>query len=343
VRDDDGDHGEARCPRGGEAVSADRNTALREVETDLVVARRDEAADGVVALTLRGTNGTALPGWTPGAHIDLVLGEGLTRQYSLCGDPAADHWRIGVLRDPASRGGSERVHERLHAGESVRVRGPRNHFRLVASPRYVFIAGGIGITPILAMVRAAAAAGADWRLLYGGRSRPSMAFLDELAAHGDRVEICPQDEVGLLDLPSALGTQQPDTLVYCCGPEPLLEAVEAACTAWPSGSLHVERFAARTPATPAAGTLDTFEVVCRRSGVTVTVGDDQTIYDAVEGAGVDVLGSCLEGICGTCEATVLEGTPDHRDSVLSESERGEAGVMMICVSRSCSERLVLDL
>jgi ferredoxin-NADP reductase len=325
-------------------VSTPRSSSVREVEADLVVARRDEVADGVVALTLADGDGGVLPGWTPGAHVDLVLCEGLTRQYSLCGSPAdADSWRIGVLRDPASRGGSEFVHDELREGATVRVRGPRNHFALVSSPRYVFIAGGIGVTPILPMIEAAAASGADWELLYGGRNRGSMAFLDELVFHGDRVEVCPQEEHGLLDLKSALGSPRDDTLVYCCGPEPLLNAVEAVCAPWPGGSLHIERFAAKALADPPANALETFEVVCQRSGVSVTVPPEKTIYEVVEEAGVDVLGSCLEGICGTCESAVIEGTPDHRDSVLDDAERAEAGVMMICVSRSCSERLVLDL
>lgn len=327
-----------------QGIGAAPDLAIRELESELIVATREDAAEGVVALVLQSGDGADLAGWTPGAHIDLVLGEGLARQYSLCGDPAtADAWRIGVLRDPASRGGSQFVHDRLREGHTVRVRGPRNHFPLVASPRYLFIAGGIGITPVLPMIDAAAGAGADWRLLYGGRTRSSMAFLDELAAYGERVEVHPQDEDGLLDLESALSVPQPDTLVYCCGPEPLLDAVTTACADWPPGSLHLERFAAKSVAEPATAGLDTFEVVCQRSGVTVTVPQEKTIYESVEEAGVDVLGSCLEGICGTCEAVVLEGKPDHRDSVLSEAERDEAGVMMICVSRSCSVKLVLDI
>jgi ferredoxin-NADP reductase len=323
--------------------SASQSLAVREVEVDLVVRQRDEVADGVVALTLASTNGTALPGWTPGAHIDLIMRDGLTRQYSLCGSPGDEVWRIGVLRDPESRGGSRFVHDELHEGATVRVRGPRNHFPLVSSSRYLFIAGGIGITPILPMIESAEAAGADWQLLYGGRSRASMAFLDDLSVHADRIDVCPQDERGLLDLASALGSPDEDTLVYCCGPEPLLAAVEDACSSWPSGALHIERFAAKTPGEPSADALETFEVVCQRSGVTVTVGPEQSIYEAVEDAGVDVLASCCEGICGTCETVVIEGRPDHRDSVLTEDEKEESGVMMICVSRSCSERLVLDL
>ncbi|MBW8801741.1 MAG: ferredoxin reductase, partial [Streptomyces sp.] len=159
-------------------------------EAELVVDRRDTAADGVLALTLRHPLGEQLPRWEPGAHIDVVLGPGLERQYSLCGDPAdRTAWRIAVLREPVGRGGSAHVHEQLGQGDKVRVRGPRNHFALRPAPRYRFIAGGIGITPILPMLAAAEAEGAEWTLLYGGRTRESMAFTEELSRYGDRVTV----------------------------------------------------------------------------------------------------------------------------------------------------------
>jgi ferredoxin-NADP reductase len=328
-----------------EAMTTESKT-LHEHEREVVVKVRDEAATGVAALVLADPDGNDLPDWRPGAHIDVLLDDGaIVRQYSLCGSPAdRSSWRIGVLRDPNSRGGSERVHDELHEGATVRVRGPRNHFPLVDSPRYQFIAGGIGITPILTMIAAANAAGAEWELLYGGRERSSMAFLEELEDYGERVRVWPQDEHGLLDLEATLGTRRDDTLVYCCGPEPLLGAVEQACAGWPDGSLHIERFAARAmPEQDVADALQSFEVVCQRSGITVEVGPDTSIYDAVAEAGVDVLSSCMEGVCGTCECGVLEGEPDHRDSVLTDAEREDGALMMICVSRSRSERLVLDI
>jgi ferredoxin-NADP reductase len=318
---------------------------VEELETDLVVAGRDVLAEGVVALSLEDPTGRPLPEWTPGAHIDLVLNTSLVRQYSLCGNPTdMGTWRIGVLRDPQSRGGSDFVHDKLHMSSSVRVRGPRNHFPLVSAPRYQFIAGGIGITPMLPMIEAAEAAGAQWHLAYGGRTRGSMAFVGDLSAYGERVTIWPQDEQGLLDLQGILGSARDDTLVYCCGPEALLGAVEGACASWPAGVLHVERFAAKPGADqPASGALDSFEVVCQRSGITVTVPVGRPVFDVLEDAGVSVLGSCMEGICGTCEAAVIEGTPDHRDSVLTAEEQARNDAMMLCVSRSLSERLVLDL
>ena len=307
-------------------------------EAELVVERRESAADGVLALTLRHPLGEELPPWEPGAHVDVVLGPELERQYSLCGDPAdRSAWRIAVLREPDGRGGSAYVHGQLGLGDKVRVRGPRNHFALKPAPRYRFVAGGIGITPILPMLAAAEAAGADWTLLYGGRTRNSMAFTQELERYGDKVTFAPQDETGLLDLDSEVGQLAEGTLVYCCGPGALLDAVEAVC---PGGALHVERF---TPKVQQGGADSEFEVVLQRSGRTLTVPVDVSVLDTVRGAGVEVLYSCTEGTCGTCETDVLEGTPDHRDSVLSDEEREAGETMLICVSRCRGPRLVLDL
>ncbi|GGN60152.1 ferredoxin [Streptomyces albiflavescens] len=311
---------------------------MTSYEAELVVERRESAADGVLALTLRHPLGEELPSWEPGAHIDVVLGPGLERQYSLCGDPSDGRaWRIAVLREPDGRGGSSYVHEQLGQGDKVRVRGPRNHFELRPAPRYRFIAGGIGITPILPMLTAAEAAGAEWTLLYGGRTRGSMAFAEELSRYGDRVRFAPQDETGLLDLMSVLAAVSEDTLVYCCGPGPLLDAVEEAC---PSGRLHVERF---RPKLQESGPDDEFEVVLERSARTLTVPAGVSVLDTVRAAGVEVLYSCTEGTCGTCETDVLEGTPDHRDSVLTDEEREAGETMLICVSRCLGKRLVLDL
>jgi ferredoxin-NADP reductase len=317
--------------------------AYREVEADLAVDRREQVADGVVTLTLRDPGGAELPEWTPGAHVDLIMSGGITRQYSLCGDTSdRSCWKVGVLLDPGSRGGSRFVHEQLHPGAAIRVRGPRNHFPLLSSARYLFVAGGIGITPIRTMIDAVAARGAEWQLLYGGRTRASMAFVEELGRHGAGVTIHPEDQHGRLPLAAVLGEPRANTLVYCCGPEGLLNAVEESCRAWPSGSLHIERFAAKAIEAP-ADALGTFEVECHRSGVTVTVTGYQSIYQALDAAGIDVLGSCMEGVCGTCECEVLSGEPEHRDSVLSDADRARNDAIMICVSRSRSERLVLDI
>ncbi|QGG41359.1 cytochrome P450 [Aeromicrobium yanjiei] len=308
----------------------------------MVVEERVEVSDQVVALTLTSRDGSDLPPWQPGAHVDLVLGDGLVRQYSLSGDPAdRSCYRVGILHEPDGRGGSTFVHTSLRDGSRVEVRGPRNHFALEESPQYVFIAGGIGITPILPMVAQAEAAGADWTLVYGGRTRATMAFLDELAAYGDRVVLWPQDERGHIDLDSLLGEPRADTLVYVCGPSPLLDAVEERCRAWPENALHLERFAAKPVGAPALD--EPFEVELSRSGRVLSVPTDRSVVEVLDDAGVVVLTSCGEGTCGTCETQVLDGVPDHRDSVLTPAEQRRNDCMMVCVSRSCSPRLVLDL
>ncbi|MCW2613533.1 MAG: ferredoxin [Frankiales bacterium] len=324
------------------ASSTAITTVYTEHVSELEVVSRTDVADGVISLLLAAPDGGELPAWTPGAHVDLLLTPELTRQYSLCGSPSdRSSWRIGVLLDPASRGGSRHVHEALAPRSRLSVRGPRNNFPLVGAPTYVFVAGGIGITPLLPMIAEADAAGAQWTLSYGGRTRASMGFLDELAAYGDRVVVWPEDERGMLDLDGILGRPQPDALVYTCGPEGLLQAVEGRCAAWPAGSLHVERFSAKPVDSAAVST--SFEVICQRSGITVTVPEDRSILEVVQDAGVPALSSCLEGVCGTCETAVVEGEPDHRDSLLSEDEKAAGDFMMICVSRANGPRLVLDL
>lgn len=314
-----------------------------EFEADLVIETSASIAEDVVLLTLVHPEGADLPAWAPGAHIDLVISSDITRQYSLCGSPQdSTSFRIGILRAADSRGGSSYVHDELVTGRTVRVRGPRNHFPLVASPRYVFIAGGIGITPMLPMIAAAEAAGAEWTLLYGGRSEESMAFAAEVSALGDRVTLLPGTAIEPMaaELDMRLGTPTADTLVYACGPEGLLSAVEARCAAWPAGSLHLERF------TPKAvdGAMDTeFEAVLERSGITITVPVGRSIFEAAQDNGVTVLGSCHEGICGTCETVIIEGEADHRDSILNEEEQALNETMMICVSRSRRPSITLDL
>lgn len=327
----------------GPERAAPMATLYSEHVEEVVVWDRTEVAEGVVTLTLADPGGGELPGWTPGAHVDLLLTPELTRQYSLCGSPSdRDRWRIGVLLDEGGRGGSKHVHAMVQPGTRVQVRGPRNNFPLAAAGRYVFVAGGIGITPLVPMIAEAEATEAEWRLHYGGRRRQSMAFVDELLErYGDRVDVWPEDEHGMLDLAAVLGQPQPGALVYTCGPEGLLQAVEARCAGWPAGSLHVERFAAKP--VDGAAAVTTFEVVCQRSGITVTVPEDKSILEVVQDAGVAALSSCLEGVCGTCETAVVEGEPDHRDSLLTADEKAAGDYMMICVSRCNGPRLVLDL
>ncbi|MFF5297117.1 PDR/VanB family oxidoreductase [Paractinoplanes globisporus] len=295
-------------------------------------------ADGVLSLRLADPTGATLPAWTPGAHIDLRLPSGQLRQYSLCGDPGdRSSYRIAVLREEAGRGGSREVHETPLAGRILQVRGPRNHFELSAAPRYLFVAGGIGITPILAMARAASS---PWTLWYGGRTATAMAFTDALPP-GD-VHLHPQDTSGLLPLADMVAATTPDTVVYACGPAPMLDALTQVCAA-AGRRLRLERFAAS--ATPVAASADDrpFEVELRQTGVILPVPAQRTLLDVILEAVPDVAYSCAEGYCGSCETKVLDGVPVHRDTVLTEDEQSRNDVMMICVGRSQTPRLVLDL
>ncbi|WP_370589048.1 2Fe-2S iron-sulfur cluster-binding protein [Pseudonocardia sp. C8] len=323
-------------------TARDPGRAVADAAATVVVGARRDESNGVVSLELVAADGRRLPDWAPGAHVDLVLPHGTVRQYSLCGDRWDAHrYRIAVLREPAGRGGSAYVHDRLGAGDTVGLGGPRNNFPLVPARRYRFVAGGIGITPLLPMIHQADLLGADWQLLYGGRTRSSMAFLDELARYGDRVRVAPQDETGLLDLPGFLGGPDADTRVYACGPAPLLAALADATADWPPHAVRTERFVAREAGAPVRDAP--FEVELARNGATVTVTPDRTVLEALAGAGVDVLSSCRQGTCGTCETPVLAGEPDHRDSILDDAGRAAGDCMFVCVSRSCGPRLVLDL
>ena len=313
-------------------------------ELRLRVAHRREVADRVVELTLVAESGGQLPQWEPGAHIDLVLADGLIRQYSLCGDPEdTGRWRVAVLREENGRGGSDFLHTRLVADAAVLARGPRNHFLFQQAARLLFIAGGIGITPILPMIREAELAGRDWELHYGGRRRTTMPYLDETAdRHPRRVSTYSEDEQGMIDLAALLATPRVDTLVYCCGPGGLLDAVERLCSTWPTGSLRIERFSSSGPA-PLAVDDAPFEVEFAGSGVTATVQPGRSIVEVAEEHGIAVITSCEEGHCGTCETKVLAGEPDHRDTLLTDDEQAAGETMMICVSRCRSGRLRLDL
>ncbi|MGQ9370469.1 PDR/VanB family oxidoreductase [Azospirillum sp. ST 5-10] len=302
-----------------------------------------EAAD-VLSLDFRDPDGRPLPPFAPGAHLDLHLPGGVIRQYSLCGDPAdRGVYTVAVLKTPDGRG-SRAVHETLRPGQLLTVGAPRNNFRFDPAARYLFIAGGIGITPLLPMVRAAAAAGAPWTLHYCVRAVSAAPFLDALATVPGGAVVLHASAAGTrLSVEAVLAEPAADTLVYCCGPERLMQAVEAAGAGWPEGSLRFEWFAPRSAAAAAAGESAELEVVCARSGTTVVVPPDRSILDALAAAGVDAPCSCEQGVCGTCETAVLEGEPDHRDSILSAAERAAGRSMMICVSRARGRRLVLDI
>ncbi|GAA2233368.1 PDR/VanB family oxidoreductase [Streptomyces amakusaensis] len=302
----------------------------------VTVTERTTPAEGVVRLRLAGDGPDGLPPWRPGAHLDLVLPSGLVRQYSLCGDVAdSAAYTVAVRLAENGRGGSREIHERLHPGTEVEIRGPRDRFPLVPSPAYHFVAGGIGITPLLPMLYAAEAAGARWRLLYCGRSRASMPFLAEIAAlGGDRVTVVAGDESGRPEL-GFLASLPKSTAVYCCGPGPLMDAVAGLLPK--DRPPRLERFTGGGP-----GDGGPFEVELSRSGRTVPVAAGQSVLAAVLTELPDLAHSCRQGFCGTCRQRVLAGEVDHRDELLTDAERTEQ--MLICVSRCHGGgRLVLDL
>lgn len=308
---------------------------------DLRVADVRSVTPDVVELRLQRADGGPLPEWTPGAHVSLRLAPGLDRQYSLCGDPAdRTSWRVAVLRAPQGRGGSVFVHERLHAGSMVSVEGPRNHFPLVDAPHYLFLAGGIGITPMMPMIAAVERAGATWSLHYGGRTRETMAYAAELSEYGDRVRLWPEAETGPLDLLKLTNAASPETLIYACGPEGMLNALTGLAGQWPKDRLHLERFSAAT--VDASAVNKPFTLHLAASGRSIQVEADESILDAMAREGMQPRSSCMEGTCGTCETRVLRGAIDHRCAVLSDSERESGEFMMICVSRALGDELELD-
>lgn len=310
----------------------------------LVKAVRYEA-DNVLSYELRRPDGTNLPAFTAGAHIDLVLPNGLVRSYSISSD-ANDRSRyvLGIARDASSRGGSAWIHGHLRPGDSVDVSAPRNNFQLDESAgNTVLIAGGIGITPVLSMARRLAQLGKEWTLYYAVRSRSLAAFQDELAAIADkpdRVRLHADDENGgaLLEIAQIVAEQPGGTHLYCCGPTPMIGAFEAATDALDPHLRHVERFTNELAPDVEGG----FEVELVESQRVLAVQPGTTILETLQEAGIAVSFSCMEGICGTCETRVISGIPDHRDLVLTDQEKASNATMMICCSGSKTPRLVLD-
>ncbi|MBO1112843.1 cytochrome P450/oxidoreductase [Bordetella petrii] len=322
--------------------------SVHAIARTLVVQQVAAAANGIMRLRLASPDGQALPRWTPGAHIDVECGDtGMSRQYSLCGDPAdAAVFEIAVLKEPQGRGGSAWIHGNVKAGDKLRVRGPRNHFRLDPdAARVIFVAGGIGITPVSAMARAARAQGMDYQLHYSGRTRGGMALLDELAAlHGERLHVYVSDENCRNDFPALLARPAEGTRIYACGPQRMLDALARACASqrWPEDALRVEHFHS------ALGSLDpsrehAFEAELKDSGLVINVAADQTLLAALRAANVDVQSDCEEGLCGSCEVRVLAGEVDHRDVVLTRTERATHAKMMSCCSRAAGKKIVLEL
>ncbi|MBB3181662.1 PDR/VanB family oxidoreductase [Variovorax sp. Sphag1AA] len=288
-----------------------------------------------------------LPLFTAGAHIDLHLPNGLLRSYSLLNAPSERHrYLIGVNKDAKSRGGSRYMHEVLRSGETLTISAPRNNFPLdETSTMNVFIAGGIGITPIMSMIARSQALGTPWQLHYAARTRRNAAFLDALQGYHNQPNVdlrlnFDQEAGGqMLDITAIVQSLPAGAHVYCCGPLPMLAAYEQATAGLPPGQVHMEYFAAKD----AAATDGGFIVELARSGKQVEVRTGQTILDSLMAVGIEPPYSCQEGICGTCEVRVLEGIPDHRDLVLSNAEKAANDRMMICCSGCKTAKLVLDL
>lgn len=319
---------------------------MSEQLLNVVVRKREEQGDGVVVLDLADPTGKPLPAFEAGAHVDLHIQPGLVRQYSLCGDPAdSASYRLGVLRDPASRGGSQAVYEQLHEGCAVQIGAPRNLFPLAgAAQRSILIGGGIGITPMLAMAHALAARDSRFELHYCGRSRSRCAFLAELAAADFaacvHTHFDDEDAAQQLDLAAVLGAAEDGVHVYVCGPSGFMDWVIAAAAkaGYADDHIHREYFQVEVDASGAG-----FEVVAARSGKSVQVAEGQTIVDALAGIGIKVEISCEQGVCGTCVCDVLEGEPDHRDVYLTDEEKAANDQILVCCSRARSKQLVLDI
>lgn len=318
----------------------DRTWVLRVADRQVVA--RDE---NVVALTLTSADGSALPAWHPGAHLDIHLPSGRIRQYSLCGDPRArDHYRIAVRRIPDGGGGSVEVHDQLRVGSTVTTSGPRNALPLsvpgYGSPtqRVRFIAGGIGITPILPMLGTAERFGVDWSMIYVGRKADSIPFLDEVRHFGARIEIRTDDVYGIPTADELLGECPDGTTVYACGPADMLTAVRQRLVGRDNVELHFERFAA-----PPVIDGSAFSVTVGSTGAEVDVAADETLLAALQRSGAEPPYSCQQGFCGTCRTRVIDGVVEHRDTLLTEPER-TAGMMLTCVSRApAGGHLTLDL
>jgi ferredoxin-NADP reductase len=298
-------------------------------------------APGVMSLELAAPDGRDLPPFEPGAHIDLILPGGTLRQYSLWGDPAdKSRYHVGV-RSVGGGLSSNFVHRKLRPGELLWVSAPRNNFPLVDAERYVFVAGGIGITPLIPMMRAASAARKPWKLFYCNKRDEDAPFLRHIRGFGGEILMHSSQAGTRLDVAQTLTKPQKETAVYCCGPEGLMTAVEEATASWPEGSVHFEWFAPRSR--PSDEVSGSFEIVCEQSALTLTVDPEKSVLQTLNDAGIEVPCSCQQGVCGTCEVRVLSGEVDHRDSILSAAERAANETMMTCVSRARSPRLILDI
>lgn len=304
-------------------------------------------AEGIFSYELRDPAGAALPEFTAGSHIDLNLPSGLVRSYSLVNPQTERHrYVVAVQKDRASRGGSTWVHEKLRTGDIITISAPRNNFPLAEDAKHsLLIAGGIGVTPLWCMLQRLGALGRSAELIYCVRTRKEAAFREAIVALGEKsgakVTFNFDGEPGgkMLDIAAVAAAASPETHLYCCGPLPMLEAFEAATKNLPPERVHVEYFTAKEAPAAEGG----FTVVLAKTGRSFQIAPGKTILETLLDAGLNVASSCLEGVCGTCETKVLEGIPDHRDVVLTDSERKANKTMMICCSGSKTDKLVLDL
>ena len=311
------------------------------------VVRKTKEAEGIAGFELARPDGAPLPAFSAGSHIDVTVPGGLVRQYSLCNDSAERHrYRIAVLRDAASRGGSAAMHDALKEGDTLTISEPRNHFPLAHAQRSVLFAGGIGVTPLLCMAQRLSAIGADFTLHYSTRSPERTAFRSEIAASGfaDKVRLHHDDgdAAQMLNVPEALGPHDPGTHIYICGPAGYINHVLqiAQGMGWPSSQIHLEYFAAAPQDKSADGA---FEVKVASTGKTYPVAKDQTVVQALQPHGIEILTSCEQGVCGTCITRVLEGECDHRDMYFTDEEKAKHDQFTPCCSRAKSAVLVLDL
>ena len=338
-------------PERGDPALVDRTVSFpvgapsgKEIARTVRVAAIDTVAGGIKTLRLEDPDGLPLPAWTPGAHVDLVVAE-YSRKYSLCGNPSDPHYTIAVLRENKGRGGSRFIHDHLSVGQLLRLRGPKNYFRLEdGAARHILIAGGIGITPIIAMADRLKQLGRDYVVHYCGRSRADMAFAERLQRdHGSRAVLHVSDEANRADLATIIAEcGASGARIHACGPARMLEALAGFCVDLPEGMLRTEVFSTDGSGATQPGDA-AFDIELEDSDLTLTVAAGQTLLDAVRAAGIDVPSDCEEGLCGSCEVRVLEGDVDHRDRVLSAVERSEGGRMMACCSRAAGQKLRLAL
>lgn len=324
-----------------EQAAGEKPTAISLV---LEIAGRRSVGEGIEEFNFRSADGAPLPAWQPGAHVEFLLplaGGTEGRCYSLLSDPAdRKHWRIAVLRQPEGQGGSLWMHDNAVPGAIVPAVGPRQAFAFLEAERYLFVAGGIGITPLLPMIAAVAARGKAWELVYLARSESRFAYAPELRAYPNgNMEFHASSQPNF-DLAAKLASLPAGTAVQACGPVPMLDALEKlAAAAKGHWTLSVERFAP-----PELGNGErTFELKLARSNKVLTVPADRSILEVLRAEGIKIDSSCRSGSCGTCECGVLEGRIDHRDQVLTPAERERGNTMMVCVSRAAGDRLVLDI